>query len=72
MKLLQLRASSLFHSSLTFCFLSLLTSSQALYFFLEGATPKCFYEELPKDTLVVGKYSFLLLRTVLADESPFV
>lgn len=33
---------------------SLITSSQALYFYLDGTTPKCFYEDLPKDTLVVG------------------
>ncbi|KAF2117739.1 emp24/gp25L/p24 family/GOLD-domain-containing protein [Lophiotrema nucula] len=30
--------------------------SQALYFFIDGATQKCFFEELPKDTLVVGHY----------------
>jgi len=35
---------------------SLFTSSQALYFYLDGTTPKCFYEDLPKDTLVVGKF----------------
>ncbi|KEF56106.1 uncharacterized protein A1O9_07687 [Exophiala aquamarina CBS 119918] len=35
---------------------SLVTSSQALYFYLDGTTPKCFYEDLPKDTLVVGTY----------------
>lgn len=33
---------------------SLFSSSQALYFYLDGTSPKCFYEELPKDTLVVG------------------
>lgn len=31
--------------------------TQALYFFLDGTTQKCFYEELPKDTLVVGHYT---------------
>ncbi|MCJ1340067.1 emp24p/erv25p- protein [Bachmanniomyces sp. S44760] len=30
--------------------------TNALYFYLDGTTPKCFYEELPKDTLVVGHY----------------
>ncbi|KAF2201999.1 hypothetical protein GQ43DRAFT_440108 [Delitschia confertaspora ATCC 74209] len=30
--------------------------SQALHFFFDGATQKCFFEELPKDTLVVGHY----------------
>lgn len=42
------------------CFLPLLSlasAAQALYFFVDGATPKCFFEELPKDTLVVGHYS---------------
>ncbi|KAK0514781.1 hypothetical protein JMJ35_003398 [Cladonia borealis] len=34
--------------------------TQALYFYLDGgSTPKCFYEELPKDTLVVGHYTAL-------------
>ena len=28
--------------------------SDALFFFLDSMTPKCFFEELPKDTLVVG------------------
>jgi hypothetical protein len=28
--------------------------TQALHFYLDGAIQKCFYEELPKDTLVVG------------------
>jgi len=30
---------------------------QSLYFYIEGTTPKCFFERLPKDTLVVGQYS---------------
>lgn len=38
-------------------FASLLGAAQALHFFIGGKTPKCFFEELPKDTLVVGKYS---------------
>ncbi|KAI9805559.1 MAG: hypothetical protein M1825_000810 [Sarcosagium campestre] len=29
---------------------------QSLYFYIDGTTPKCFFEELPKDTLVVGDY----------------
>jgi hypothetical protein len=37
--------------------LSLSAVAQALYFYIDGTTPKCFYEELPKDTLVVGHYS---------------
>lgn len=36
--------------------LSLSGLAQALYFYIDGATPKCFFEELPKDTLVVGHY----------------
>lgn len=27
----------------------------ALYFHIDGVHPKCFFEELPKDTLVVGR-----------------
>ncbi|KAH0843194.1 hypothetical protein AYO21_03485 [Fonsecaea monophora] len=34
----------------------LIPSTQALYFYLDGTTPKCFYEDLPKGTLVVGTY----------------
>lgn len=36
---------------------SLAQVTQALYFFLDGTGQKCFYEELPKDTLVVGHYT---------------
>jgi hypothetical protein len=32
----------------------MLYPTSALYFYLDGTTPKCFYEELPKDTMVVG------------------
>jgi len=35
---------------------ALLAPVQALYFYIDGTTPKCFFEELPKDTLVVGHY----------------
>jgi hypothetical protein len=38
-------------------FLSLAAVSQALWFYIDGTTSKCFFEELPKDTLVVGHYS---------------
>ncbi|ETS61867.1 hypothetical protein PaG_03975 [Moesziomyces aphidis] len=31
-------------------------STAALYFYLEPDTPKCFLEELPNDTVVVGHY----------------
>lgn len=37
--------------------LSLSTVAQALYFYVDGHSPKCFFEELPKDTLVVGHYT---------------
>lgn len=33
---------------------SALLPVDALYFYMDGAAPKCFIEELPKDTLVVG------------------
>ena len=36
--------------------LSIVTPVNALYFYLDSTTPKCFFEELPKDTLVVGKW----------------
>ncbi|TKA48438.1 hypothetical protein B0A54_00573 [Friedmanniomyces endolithicus] len=36
---------------------ALLIPSQALYFYIDGSTQKCFFEELPKDTLVVGTFS---------------
>lgn len=32
----------------------LFSHAQALYFYIDGPTQKCFFEELPKDTLVVG------------------
>ncbi|KAI4129327.1 MAG: hypothetical protein LQ338_002272 [Usnochroma carphineum] len=36
--------------------LTLVIPTNALYFYIEGTSPKCFYEELPKDTMVVGHY----------------
>jgi hypothetical protein len=33
---------------------ALAVPAQALHFFIDGAVEKCFFEELPKDTLVVG------------------
>ncbi|KAB8070514.1 emp24/gp25L/p24 family/GOLD-domain-containing protein [Aspergillus leporis] len=45
-------------SVLAFCaILCLSVPVNALYFYIDGRQPKCFFEELPKDTLVVGKYS---------------
>ena len=57
MKILHSRPLGLLRSMLLLFALSLSVPTQALYFYLEGTTPKCFYEELPKDTLVVGKYN---------------
>lgn len=31
--------------------------ARALYFYIDVTSPKCFFEELPKDTLVVGHYT---------------
>ena len=33
---------------------ALVFRAQGLYFYIDGAMSKCFFEELPKDTLVVG------------------
>lgn len=49
------RPLGLLQSMLLVLILGLIVPTQALYFYLEGTTPKCFYEELPKDTLVVGE-----------------
>ncbi|MCJ1470564.1 emp24p/erv25p- protein [Pseudocyphellaria aurata] len=56
MEPLQARPVGLMRSLLILCVFSFLAPTQALYFFVEGGTQKCFYEELPKDTLVVGNY----------------
>lgn len=37
-----------------FSFLSFLIPANALYFYVDGRQPKCFFEDLPKDTLVAG------------------
>lgn len=37
-------------------FMALASLAQALYFYIDGTSPKCFFEELPKDTMVVGHY----------------
>jgi p24 family protein alpha len=37
-----------------FALATLVIPAQSLFFYLDGTTPKCFFEELPKDTLVVG------------------
>lgn len=37
-------------------FVATILPVNALYFYMDANIPKCFYEELPKDTLVVGSY----------------
>jgi hypothetical protein len=37
--------------------LSLVSAAQALFFYVDNEKPKCFFEELPQGTLVVGHYS---------------
>jgi hypothetical protein len=37
--------------------LALTQAAQALFFYIDGTSSKCFFEELPKDTLVVGHYT---------------
>lgn len=54
MEISQLRSSGLVRSLFIFYVLAAIVPTQALYFFFDGNSPKCFYEELPKDTLVVG------------------
>ncbi|KAL3481644.1 emp24/gp25L/p24 family/GOLD-domain-containing protein [Aspergillus californicus] len=40
-----------------YALLCLAIPANALYFYVDGRQTRCFYEELPKDTLVVGTYS---------------
>ncbi|KAJ5502256.1 hypothetical protein N7463_005130 [Penicillium fimorum] len=50
-------SSSWLASALTLLSLfSLLVPTNALYFYMEGRQTKCFFEDLPKDTLVAGRY----------------
>jgi hypothetical protein len=35
----------------------LIAQTRALYFYIDGPTQKCFFEDLPKDTLVVGTFT---------------
>lgn len=39
-----------------FAVLSFSVPANALYFYMDGRQTKCFFEDLPKDTLVVGHY----------------
>jgi len=38
------------------CILALIKSVHPVYFYFEAGTSKCFYEQLPADTIVVGHY----------------
>ncbi|KAJ5610423.1 membrane protein [Penicillium lagena] len=53
-----LRHPSSWLASLTLlALLSILVPANALYFYMDGRQSKCFYEDLPKDTLVAGTFS---------------
>ncbi|KAF2759692.1 hypothetical protein EJ05DRAFT_437086 [Pseudovirgaria hyperparasitica] len=48
------------HTALTLLSIAILVlPSHAIYFYFDGNSPKCFFEELAKDTLVVGHYDAL-------------
>ena len=51
----------LFHVAFTLLLSQRVT---ALYFLIDGTSEKCFYEDLPKDTIVVGKYWKYVLHGV--------
>jgi hypothetical protein len=42
-----------------FSIFSLLVPANALYFYVDGRQTKCFFEDLPKDTLVAGMHIIL-------------
>lgn len=42
----------------------LAVGTQALYFYLEGSEKKCFIEDLPKETMVIGKSNVLCAQIV--------
>ncbi|KAL8854685.1 MAG: hypothetical protein Q9221_000467 [Calogaya cf. arnoldii] len=46
-----------------FLFLALALPTNALYFYFADLNPRCFYEELPKDTMVAGHYKVEQLDT---------
>ncbi|KAJ6094958.1 hypothetical protein PENARI_c017G02066 [Penicillium arizonense] len=56
-------SSSWLASALTLLSLfSLLIPTNALYFYMEGRQTKCFFEDLPKDTLVAGRFETHVLQ----------
>lgn len=44
----------LWRLSIASLLLTILIPANALYFYIDGESPRCFHEELPKDTMVVG------------------
>lgn len=58
----QLRPSWLLRSLTLILFSTIIMPVNGLYFYLDGLSPKCFYEELPKDTLVVGQSFYIVLN----------
>ncbi|KAI8984630.1 emp24/gp25L/p24 family/GOLD-domain-containing protein [Mycotypha africana] len=44
------------HFGSLFLLLAFIAQTQALYFYLEGSEKKCFVEDLPKETMVIGIY----------------
>lgn len=44
-----------FHVSIALLFLTYIVGTHALYFYLDGSEKKCFIEDLPKETMVIGK-----------------
>ncbi len=56
MSLAQIQPSRRVFSFILSLLICIIVPVRALYFYIDGTTPKCFYEDLPKDTLVVGMY----------------
>ena len=55
--MLKLRTTKMERSVLcSFLFLAVITASNALYFHIGETEKKCFIEEIPDETMVVGKY----------------
>ena len=55
MEISQIRILRLLQSLLFILTFDFIAPVSAVYFYIENASPKCFYEELPKDTIVVGQ-----------------
>jgi hypothetical protein len=50
---------------------ALLSPAYSLYFYLEGSQIRCFLEDLPKDTLVVGPSLAPPFPSSIVDNRPF-